>query len=268
MIEKIISGGQTGAERAALDVAIKFNIPHGGWIPKDRKTEDGRLPYRYQLQEMPTSSYPAHTEQNVLDADGTLIFSRGEPTGGTRYTRMAALKHKKHLFHIDLNIATSYDAASLILSWIKLQKIQILNVTGPRAPKDSQIYGEIFRILKMTVIMGKVQEERHSKTNKGAKPSKPPRTVDEAVERLTTELSLKDKTTISNMAATELSTLHFNLGEYIRNEFGLWSGNQDLMASLSFMVKRGNVHQDEASSIIIRELWKRLRETHRLRVLK
>ena len=77
MIRKIISGGQTGADRAALDVAIKFNIPHGGWIPKGRKAEDGRLPDRYQLQEMPTPSYPERTEQNVIDSDGTLIFSRG-----------------------------------------------------------------------------------------------------------------------------------------------------------------------------------------------
>jgi hypothetical protein len=102
MIEKIISGGQTGADRAALDVAIKFNIPHGGWIPKGRKAEDGRLPDKYQLQEMSTASYPQRTEKNVLESDGTLIFSRGEPTGGTRYTRMTSLKHRKHLLHIDL----------------------------------------------------------------------------------------------------------------------------------------------------------------------
>jgi hypothetical protein len=63
MIKKIISGGQTGADRAALDVAIKLNIPHGGWIPKGRKTEDGTLPEKYQLKEMPTSSYPARTDK-------------------------------------------------------------------------------------------------------------------------------------------------------------------------------------------------------------
>jgi hypothetical protein len=78
MINKIISGGQTGADRAALDFALKFNIPHGGWIPKGRIAEDGPLPAKYQLQEMPTSSYPKRTEQNVIDSDGTLIFSRGK----------------------------------------------------------------------------------------------------------------------------------------------------------------------------------------------
>ena len=117
MIKKIISGGRTGADRAALDVAIKFNIPHGGWIPKGRLAEDGPLPDKYHLQEMPTSSYPKRTEQNVIDSDGTLIFFRGKPTGGTEYTRKMVLKHKKQLVHVDLNLKTSYDAAYRILSY-------------------------------------------------------------------------------------------------------------------------------------------------------
>ena len=116
--EKIISGGQTGADRAALDIALKYNIPHGGWIPKGRKTEDGLLPSKYNLQEMPTSSYPKRTEQNVKDSDGTLIFSRGKPTRGTDYTRKMVLKHKKQLLHIDLNLRTSYDSAYLLIYWI------------------------------------------------------------------------------------------------------------------------------------------------------
>ena len=73
MLKKIISGGQTGADRAALDVALKFNIPYGGWVPKGRIAEDGPLPRKYQLQEMPTPSYPARTEQNVIDSDGRLL---------------------------------------------------------------------------------------------------------------------------------------------------------------------------------------------------
>ncbi len=71
MLTKIISGGQTGSDRAALDVAIELDIPHGGWIPKGRKTEDGILPDRYQLLEMPTASYPKRTEKNILDSYGT-----------------------------------------------------------------------------------------------------------------------------------------------------------------------------------------------------
>ena len=83
MIEKIISGGQTGADQAALDAAIKYNFPHGGWIPKGRKTEDGRLPDEYKLKEMSTDSYKERTEQNVIDSDGTVIISHGDLTGGS-----------------------------------------------------------------------------------------------------------------------------------------------------------------------------------------
>jgi hypothetical protein len=86
MIKKIISGGQTGADQAALDAAIKWDIPHGGWVPKGRRTESGPLSNRYQLKEMPTDSYPSRTEQNVIDSDGTLIITHGELTGGSEYT--------------------------------------------------------------------------------------------------------------------------------------------------------------------------------------
>ena len=80
MITKIISGGQTGAERAALDAAIKLSITHGGWAPVDRKVENGQLPGKYKLKEMLTSSHPKLKERNILDSDGTLIISHGDLT--------------------------------------------------------------------------------------------------------------------------------------------------------------------------------------------
>ena len=271
MIEKIISGGQTGADRAALDVAIKLGIPHGGWIPKGRKTEDGTLPQKYKLQEMPTESYPARTEQNVINSDGTLIISRGKLSGGSDYTRKMTLRHHKQLLYVDLNNYEPFDAASLIASWIRMQNIQILNVAGPRASKDPEIYGDVVKILAQTIkilIYERKKSDPESGLNTNRKPSKTPKTVDQAVERLISELSFKDKTTIANMAEVELSVLHSTIGEYIRNEFGLWSGNKDLMTSCCFFAKRDKISEDEASSIIIRELWKRLRQTHRIRIVE
>ena len=82
MLEKIISSGQTGADRAALDFAIKHKIPHGGWCLNGRLAEDGPLPEKYKLTEMPTDNYRARTEQNVIGSDGTVIICRGRPTGG------------------------------------------------------------------------------------------------------------------------------------------------------------------------------------------
>ena len=77
MVKKIVSGGQTGADQAALDVAIELGIPHGGWIPKGRKTESGPLPEKYKLKEMPTAFYPKRTVQNVVDPDGTFVEFHG-----------------------------------------------------------------------------------------------------------------------------------------------------------------------------------------------
>ena len=196
MIKKIISGGQTGADRAALDVALKFDIPHGGWIPKGRKTEDGTLPDKYKLKEMTPASYPKRTEQNVIDSDGTLIIARGKLTGGTDLTRKMTLKHKKQLLGIDLNLTSHFDAASLIASWIKLQRVQVLNVAGPRASKDRQIYSDVVIILEQVV---KILADEDGKSSVDFSPdtkrkhSKLPKTVDQAVDRLMGELALKIK---------------------------------------------------------------------------
>lgn len=148
MLKKIISGGQTGVDRAALDAAIRLGIPHGGWLPKGRLTEDGPLALRYQLQEMPTEDYAARTEKNVVEADGTLIISRGRPTGGTDTTRRMALKHGRQLLHIDLALGQrAADAGSLIASWIEMNRIETLNVAGPRASNDPSIYADTITIL-------------------------------------------------------------------------------------------------------------------------
>ena len=271
MLKKIMSGGQTGADRAALDVALKFDIPHGGWIPKGRKTEKGPLPVKYQLQEMPTDSYPARTEKNVIDSDGTLIIARGKLTGGSDYTRKMTLKHRKQLLGIDLNLTGHYDAASLAASWIRMQHVNVLNVAGPRASEDRQIYSDVVIILEQVVqiltdedLKIKVELE-HPNTGK---PSATPKTVEEAVDRLINELALKDKSTIANMAEEELSTLQFTLVSYIGKEFGIWSGNRSLLHSCEKVSADVNLHPDFAPSVIIKELWKCSREAYKLRVVK
>jgi hypothetical protein len=149
MITKIISGGQTGADRATLDSAIKHEIPHGGWIPKGRLAEDGPLPAKYKLKEMPTSSYPAQTEQNVIDSDGTLIISHGKLGGGSDLTKKLAIKHGRPWLHIDLNQKDHTDAAAKIKEWIVQEEIEVINVAGPRASKDPHIYNKVMEILEL-----------------------------------------------------------------------------------------------------------------------
>jgi hypothetical protein len=153
MIRKIISGGQTGADQAALDAAIKLGIPHGGWVPKGRLTENGPLPDKYKLTEMPGSGYVLRTEQNVIDSNGTLIISHGQLSEGSDYTRKMAIKHHRSWLHIDLNKTPAFKAATLICSWINENAIEILNVAGPRASKDDQIYRAVLKLIESVHYM-------------------------------------------------------------------------------------------------------------------
>ena len=148
MVMKIISGGQTGADRATLDFAIRHNIPYGGWIPKGRKAEDGRLPDHYQLQKMPTGEYLKRTEQNILDSDGTLIGSHGRLTGGSVLTREFAKTQMRPCIHVDMEDTAMDDAAKQVKAWVERKHIQVLNVAGPRTSKDPKIYDVTMSLLE------------------------------------------------------------------------------------------------------------------------
>ena len=132
MIKKIISGGQTGVDRAALDVALELGIPCGGWCPKGRLAEDGSIDPRYPLKETNSSEYRERAEKNVEDSDGTLILTWGAPSGGTDFTIQMAEKHKKPYLVIDLD---ETEDPTGVVNWIKAQGIALLNVAGPRESK-------------------------------------------------------------------------------------------------------------------------------------
>jgi hypothetical protein len=155
MIEKIISGGQEGAAQAALDVAIELGIPHGGWLPKGRKTENGILSDKYQLQEMSISSSLKGAEQNVFDSDGTLIFFHGKLAGRPALTQKVATKHGRPWLYLDMDIFLVDDAVKIVRSWISHHKIQVLNVAGSRAKKDPRIYTKTRKVLKAVMASKK-----------------------------------------------------------------------------------------------------------------
>ena len=146
-IKKIISGGQTGADQAGLDVAIKHGLPHGGAIPKGRLTEDGVLPDKYKLEEMTTKSYPKRTEKNVVDSDGTVIFTHGKLIGGSLLTRKKAVEHVKPVIHLDMDKLSVEDAVDLLKGFMDENGIEVLNVAGSRASKDSEIYGKTLEVV-------------------------------------------------------------------------------------------------------------------------
>jgi hypothetical protein len=147
-IEKIVSGGQTGADRAALDFAIQHGIPHGGWCPHGRKAEDGPIGGGYLLKETPSSNYLQRTEWNVRDSDGTAVFSISPVlTGGSKKTVDLAHKHHKPVIHIARDGGPASPAQAL-LRFIQNHKIKVLNVAGPRASKEAEVGAFVKEVLE------------------------------------------------------------------------------------------------------------------------
>ncbi len=147
MVKRIISGGQTGVDQAALDAAIACGVSHGGWLPAGRKTEAGPLPTRYSLIEMQTRSYRERTRKNVMEADATLIISRGQLTGGSALTAAIATELQKPCLHIDLDLHNHLTAATIAKRWLLDNSTNILNVAGTRASSDEAIYRDAFRLV-------------------------------------------------------------------------------------------------------------------------
>jgi hypothetical protein len=137
LIERIVCGGQTGADRAALDWAIAHGVPHGGWCPAGRVAEDGIIPARYQLTEVPDGGgYRERTEANVRDSDTTLIVSTApELTGGSHETMLFARRLAKPCLHVHRGM----DWQQALRAWIETNAISTLNVAGPRASEAPDI---------------------------------------------------------------------------------------------------------------------------------
>lgn len=140
-IQTIISGGQTGADRAAFDFALENNIEIGGYIPKNRCAEDGRISEKYtNLIETKTENPAERTELNVKIADATLILSHGKLKGGSLLTKELAEKHQKPFLHVDFSDLSFEQAIEKTNTWLNSIDGEILNVAGSRASEDAEIY--------------------------------------------------------------------------------------------------------------------------------
>jgi hypothetical protein len=144
---KIISGGQTGVDRAALDVALKHGIECGGWCPAGRLDESGKIPDRYPVKELEQGGFAERTLQNVRDSDGTLIIYIGELRGGTEQTARFCVEKDRPNQLIDASRISTEDAAQLIVDFVREHKIDILNVAGPRQSEWPNGYDYAFRAL-------------------------------------------------------------------------------------------------------------------------
>jgi hypothetical protein len=142
--EKIVSGGQTGVDRAALDAAIELGIEVGGWCPKGRRAEDGPIEGRYPLRETPSRAYRQRTEWNVRDSDATLILFRERMSGGTRLTARLTDRYERPLLVLDLYSDPDPRRAG---EWLREQGVRVLNVAGPREESVPGIYTQALGVL-------------------------------------------------------------------------------------------------------------------------
>jgi hypothetical protein len=270
-IAKIISGGQTGAGRAALDAAIELGIDHGGWVPKGRLAEDGPLSEKYNLTEMPTASYPARTERNVTGSDGTVIFSHGPLRGGSALTAELAHRHGKPCLHIDLNRMLPLKASSDIHRWIVAKGVRTLNVAGPGPSNDPGIYNHTYRAMWGLFALDAMDGQPASDINpfRLNAPAREmliwPETLEELVEFLEDGLPFGHRFNISRMNEKQLADIHARLGGWIQETFGLWRGNEKLLQSAEGWTFRKTTSPEDASWVVIRALASRLRRTQWLR---
>ncbi len=147
---KIISGGQTGVDRAALDAAIELGIAQGGWCPLGRLAEDGRIPDCYQLRETDSPEYVVRTERNVVESDATLILYRDRIAGGTELTLRLAQRHGRPHVTVDLDAAPE---PAEVRRWLDQERVEILNVAGPRESQCPGI-GALAREFLARVLSG------------------------------------------------------------------------------------------------------------------
>lgn len=154
MLTQVVSGGQTGVDRAGLDAAMTTGIPHGGWCPEGRRAEDGRIPARYLLKETEGKNYAIRTRLNVKDSDGTLILFEDSMSRGTELTAKNANRLGKPLCTVDIIEFLEWEEDRFdgelqkVCMWIQEHGISVLNVAGPRESSSPGIGGMATEFLK------------------------------------------------------------------------------------------------------------------------
>ncbi len=142
-IKRIVSGGQTGADRGAFDFALANGLDFGGFVPRGRRAEDGGIPEKYtNLVETKTQNYSKRTRLNIINSDTTIIFSHGNLRGGSLLTKQLADELQKPVLHINFLKLSEEKAIRKVENFLLANGCEILNIAGPRASGDQQIYNK------------------------------------------------------------------------------------------------------------------------------
>ncbi|MCF8044722.1 MAG: putative molybdenum carrier protein [Desulfarculaceae bacterium] len=272
MVSKIISGGQTGADQAALDAAIKFNIEHGGWVPEGRKRENGVLPLKYRMQEMDTTNYAARTRKNVMDSDGTVLLARGPLRGGTLLTQKIALQADRPCCHIDLLAMDEFEGSLLLNSFVTESDIRVLNVAGPRLSNDPGIYRSVKAVIEALIYMQVLEEgiefEAVQPSETPEQAGYMPETIEQSVRFLEKNLSFKTKSGIANLDDGHIASLYFSLGDTVKELFQL-HGNRSPLVDRYFQRNSRQTHDiDDLVMDIIKRLKRTLEDDYQIRVVE
>ena len=274
MIEKIISGGRSGAEIAALDAAIKLGTAHGGWIPKDGAGPGGINADKYNLTEMPTTNRIETFKKNIRESDGSLMLSHGTLSSHVKSTKKTILRYSTPLLQVDLNNTNAFNAASLINDWIVDNDLNVLHVTGPSENEDDKIYPATLDILQAVYFLNLTESSMNQSIGVQdllAQPLNtvvPPETIEAAVDIIINEMHLKDRALMANLKKEELPPLQLTLGLYIQKKLDIWFQDTTLYQACVTAAEKENLDKSNLPMVLIKLMWKKLKDTHRLRVVK
>jgi hypothetical protein len=274
MIEKIISSGRSGAEMASLDAAIKLGMAYGGWIPKNSSIPGGVNTDKYNLTEMPTTRRIEAIKKSIRESDGTLMLSHGTLSSHVKSIKNTIQRYSTPLLHVDLNNTNAFNAASLINDWLIDNDLNILHVTGATENEDDKIYAATFDILQAVYFLNLTETSmNHSMgvQNLLAQPlntAAPPKTVEAAVDEIINEMHLKDRILLANLDKEELAPLQLTLGLYIQKKLDIWSQDATLYQACIAAAEKENLDKSNLPMVLIKMMWKKLKDTHRLRVVK
>ncbi len=274
MLEKIISCGRPGAEQAALDAAIKLGIAFGGWLPQGSDPMFAPESDKYNRTELASAQQTEANKTNIRKSDGTLLLSHGVLGFDSHEIEISARRYSNPLLQIDLNQVNAFNGAASINDWIMENAINVLHVSGPSQMEDKRIYQATHDILQAVYFLNlteaSVSLSMDSKDQVNAQPDKeqPPDNVDAAVDAIIKAMSLKDRTQLANFRAEEIAALQLTLGLYIKAKLDRWSGRAAFDSSCKVAANEEKMDKSNMPMVLIKLIWKKLRATHRLRVVK
>lgn len=274
MLKKIISGGLTVSDQAALDAAISLGIPHGGYIPWGRMTEIGTLSSKYKLQEMKTDNHFECIERNVKESTGTLIISVAELNDDSKYARKITIKNSHQVFVVDLELIPSFEATTLVYDWIQKYNIDVLFIIGPFTYEYLNIDRHMTIIIEGALLLDLMDAPQGSKATDYYKDMylqklpDLPKTVDEAVDQIMSDMTLDERVRMANFDKEELRVINYSLSIFIRNQLFMKDINKELFESCLTVSGNKNLNEGTAALVIIERLWEKLRKTYKLRVVK